>query len=98
MATVAVFGLLLGTLLAVFGTFVYVTNAFNDPDDETLRMARTIATTGRRAGYAALAAWMTLGHAANPPMTLLLLLAAVSATVSYTTRLGAPGTARKAIL
>lgn len=89
MAVIAVFGLLLGTLLSAFGTGVYVTSAAGEPDYETLRIARIAAALGRRVAGPALMLWFGTGHTANPPTALLLVAAAVTALATYSTRPGA---------
>jgi hypothetical protein len=47
--------LLAGILLVLFGTGAYVIVGMTDPDDETLRIAKTIARAGRWSAAAGLA-------------------------------------------
>lgn len=88
MATVATILLALGLVLTTFGTGTYLQVAWNNPDPETLRIARGIATTGRRTTGPALYLWFNAWHTASPPATALLLVATAAALASYSTRPG----------
>lgn len=92
MATVAIILLALGLTLTTFGTGTYLQVACADgtfdADPETLRIARGIATIGRRTTGPALYLWFNAWHTANPPATALLLVATAAALASYSTRPG----------
>jgi hypothetical protein len=90
MQAIAFLLLLLGTVLAGFGSLVYVVNAMSDPDIETLRIARAAALTGRAPCAAGLAAWFGTGQSAPPPIALLLITTALAATATVLTRLAPP--------
>jgi hypothetical protein len=84
----------LGLLLAVFGTFVYVTVGMTDPDEETMRLAKTAAVTGRWTVTAGTATYLVHAYATgagtSPPMLTVLILAAVAAVATHVTKLRPP--------
>ena len=88
MATTATILLALGLILTTFGTGAYLHTAANDPDPETLAVARAFATTGRRATALGLYLWFNAWHNANPAATALLLAATAAALASYSTKPG----------
>lgn len=94
MTTITAALLLLGALLAAFGTFAFLACATTGPDRETLRLTWIAARYGRRTACAGLALWLA-AHPATPALyTLLLIAAACSATASHITR-GAPELIRR---
>lgn len=92
--------LTVGLLLAPAGTFTYVYVGMTAPDVETMRIAKTLAVTGR--WTAVTGSLMYLIHAfatgttTSPPMLAVLIIAAVTAVTTHVTKLPAPQTPRPA--
>lgn len=94
MTTITAALLLLGALLAGFGTFAFLACATTGPDRETLRLTWIAARYGRRTATAGLALWLLAWPTTGAALTLLLLAAASAATASHITR-GAPELIRR---
>lgn len=89
MTLIAAVLLLAGTLLAAASVTTYVDNAWHDdPDWETMRIARVVATGSRRAIITGLLLWLGADNTAGPIVTLGLLVATAAALLTYST---APG-------
>lgn len=91
MPIIASIALLLGVLLAPAGTFVYVYCCMNEPDDETLRISKGAAVTGRWSAAAGTAIYLVhafgTDHGTSPPMLTVLIVAAVAAVATHITKL-----------
>jgi len=89
MTLIAAVLLLAGTLLAAAAVTIYIDNAWhNDPDWETVRIARAVATWSRRGIGAGLAGWIGAGNTTGPALLPWLLIAFATAITTYCT---APG-------
>lgn len=98
MQTLTALLLLLGLTLAPAGTFTYVWVAMTDPDEETLRIAKSGATVGRWAAATGTVLYLihafATGATTGPATTLVLMLAACAALASHLTKLRPPQTPR----
>jgi hypothetical protein len=94
MTTITAALLFLGACLAGAGTFAFLACATTGPDRETLRLTWLAARYGRRTATTGLALWLTAWPTTGAALTLLLLVAACTATASHITR-GAPELMRR---
>jgi len=89
MTLIAAVLLLAGTLLAAAAVTIYIDNAWhNDPDWETVRIARAVSTCSRRGIAAGFTLWIAAGNTTGPALLPWLLLAGAVALISKCT---APG-------
>ena len=96
MPIIATAALALGVLLAPLGTLIYIWTGMTDPDDQTMRISKALAVTGRWTATAGSLTYLThaygTGISTSPPMLTVLIIAAVAAVTTHVTKLRPPQT------
>lgn len=85
MTTLTTALILIGTLCAAFGTLTWLAMRLN-PDVDSMRLARRIATTGRWTTTPGLLLYLGHGGTHGTPMITVLLIAALAALASIATK------------